>query len=364
MNARLPGGLQRQWDVIWPRLYLQRSLLLLLTAVLLLAFWLDLCLGSVDIPSRTIWQVLFNGEAVPEDLRQIVLYFRLPRALTAALAGMALGVSGLQMQTFFRNPLADPYVLGISSGASLGVALVLLLAGGALGGAFSGLAGASVLFGAFSGSALAFVFILLMARKVDSAMTLLILGLVLGYVTSALVTVLMNFSSQIRLQGYVLWTFGSFSSVTWAQMKAMAPLIGAGLGLAFFLSKPLNALLLGEDYARSMGLSLRWTRFGILCSASLLTASVTAYCGPIGFIGIAVPHLCRSLFNTSDHRKLVPAVILLGALAALLADLACKIPGSDGHIVLPLNAVMALIGAPVILWVILRRPSLERAFKG
>jgi iron complex transport system permease protein len=267
------------------------------------------------------------------------------------------------MQTLFRNPLADPFVLGVNSGASLGVALVvlsvgttgsILMAGIGLLGDF-GLAAAAV-----AGASLALLIVLVVAARVQSVMTILILGLMFGYATGAVVSLLLYFSIAERIQAYVNWTFGSFGGVTWGQMPVFAPVILLGLGSAFLLSKPLNALLLGENYARSMGMNVRRSRLAIILSTALLSGAVTAFCGPIGFLGLAVPHLCRSLLGTSDHRVLVPACAMLGAALALVADFIAQVPGHQ--VVLPLNVVTVLIGAPVVAWVILRRRNLRATF--
>jgi iron complex transport system permease protein len=348
------------------RLWLFGVLVLLLVVI----FLLSLAMGSVSIPLPDIVTILFGGEPARATWTNIVLKFRLPKALTAMLAGAALAVSGLQMQTLFRNPLADPYVLGISSGASLGVALVVLAAGAAagLGGSTTLLAGISlagdvgVATAAIVGAALVLFLVMMVARRVQSTMTLLILGLMFGYATSSLVSVLLYFSIADRIQAYISWTFGTFGGVTWSQMQVLAPLVLAGLLGSFLLMKPLNALLLGETYARSLGLNVRRSRLAIIVSAAVLAGVVTAFCGPIGFLGIAVPHLCRSLFGTSDHRVLLPAVTLMGALVALVADLVAGLPGSQ--LTLPLNAVTALIGAPVVTWVILRQRNLRESFAG
>jgi iron complex transport system permease protein len=342
---------------------IRRALLLLLLAGLLAAFLLSLAVGSVSIPLKDILTILLGGEGARATWTTIVLDFRLPKALTAMLAGAALGVSGLQMQTLFRNPLADPFVLGISSGASLGVALVVLTLGTTGTVLLAGLGLLSdfgITFAAILGSAFALLLVMLVAARVQSIMTLLILGLMFGYGVGALVSLMMYFSIAERVQAYVRWTFGSFGGVTWNQMSIFIPSLLIGLVSAFVLSKPLNALLLGETYARSMGMNVRRVRLAMIVSTALLAGTVTAFCGPIGFLGIAVPHLCRSLFGTSDHRTLIPATILLGATLALMADLIAQAPGSQ--IVLPLNAVTALLGAPVVIWVILRRRNLRRTF--
>jgi len=318
----------------------------------------------VHIPIGEVLRILVGEQPERATWTSIVLNFRLPRALTATLAGAALGVSGLQMQTLFRNPLADPFVLGVSSGASLGVALVVLsvgVAGSAPLLAVSGLlSNVSLVLAACGGAAAVLLIVLLLARHVQSSVTLLIIGLMIGYLTSAIVSLLLYFSIADRIQAYITWTFGSFGGVTWSQMRVLAPTVLVGLGLAFTLAKSLNALLLGEAYAHSMGLPVKQARFRIITSAAVLAGAVTAFCGPIAFLGIAVPHFCRSLFATSDHRLLVPAVILMGALGALGADLIAQVPGSDT--VLPLNAVMSLLGAPVVVWIILRRSRLTAAF--
>lgn len=343
------------------RAHLAMSLLLL---ALLGAFLLSLFIGSVRIPLDEILGILLGATPERETWATIVLKFRLPKAVTAVLAGSALSVSGLQMQTMFRNPLAEPFVLGINSGASLGVALVVLAVGTTGGTLLAGLGFLSdfgIVVAASLGAGLVLLLVLGVARRVET-MTLLILGLMFGYATSALVSVLLYFSIAERIQAYIAWTFGSFGGVTWSQMQVMAPTVLLGLAIAWLSAKPLNALLLGETYAQSLGLSVRRARLAVLVSASLMAGAITAFCGPIGFVGIAVPHLCRSLFGTSNHRQLVPATILMGGIVALLADLLAQLPGSQ--ITLPLNAVTALFGAPVVTWVILRQRNLRSSFAG
>jgi len=347
------------------KLGLRPSLLLVLLAVFWGVFLLSISLGSVSIPFDQVITVLTGGEAERRSWTNIVLKFRLPKATTAALAGSALGVSGLLMQTFFRNPLAGPFVLGISSGASLGVALVVLstgTVGGTLLAGF-GLTGDFMLAGAAGlGAGATMLLVLLAASRVQSSMTLLILGLMLGYLVSACVSLLLYFAIPERIQAYINWTFGSFAGVTWDQMPILAGMVGIGLVIALGLSKSLNALLLGEGYARSLGLNVGFTRLAIMVSTALLAGSVTAFCGPIGFIGIAVPHLCRTIFNTSDHRILLPATILMGAIVALIAALLAEVPGYN--VILPLNAVTAMIGAPVVIIVLLSQRNLQKSFGG
>ncbi|MFN8490427.1 MAG: iron ABC transporter permease [Caldilineaceae bacterium] len=347
-------------QITWPRLGLRRLALGGLIAGLVVAFVLSLAFGSVKIPLDNVVRILLGGAADRASWTAIIWNFRLPKAMTAALGGAALAVSGLQMQTLFRNPLADPFILGVSSGASLGVALVilsvgatgsLLMAGTGMLGDF-GLATAAGL-----GAATVLGAVLVVSRRVQSAVTLLILGLMFGYLTSALVSLLIYFSLPERIQAFSLWSAGSFGGVTWSQMRIFLPLVIVGLVVANIISKALNALLLGETYARSLGVNIRRARIWIVLSASLLAGTVTAFCGPIGFLGVAVPHLCRNLFNTADHRILVPTSMLLGASLALLADLIAQLPGSQ--YVLPLNVITSLFGVPVIVWVILRQRKLN-----
>jgi iron complex transport system permease protein len=326
---------------------------------MLLVFCLELALGPVRVPLDQVISILFNQTDVSEGWRKIVLLYRLPRAVTAALAGAALGAAGLSMQTLFRNPLADPYVLGVSAGAHLGVALLVLSAGG-LGisvlGEKGGLFGnASLVLAAATGASGVLAVVLAVSRRVSDNVTLLVVGLMFGYVSGALVNILMQFTLEHQMQVYIVWTFGSFGQVTWKQLAVFTPAVLSGIALSAALIKPLNALLLGGAYARSMGLDVRRARLLVIIQAAVLAGSVTAYCGPIGFLGIAIPHLARTLLRTSDHRILMPGVILLGCCLALTADLLAQMPG--GKSPLPLNAVTALIGAPVVIGVILKRQA-------
>ncbi len=355
--ANITPSIRRVSDMVWPRLGMRGLVLVGLVAGLVGMFLLSLATGSVSIPLDQILVILLGGQPERATWASIVLNFRLPKALTATLAGAALAVGGLQMQTLFRNPLADPFVLGVSSGASLGVALVVLSVGMSASASLLAVAGflsnVSLVLAACVGAAAVLLAVLLLARYVQHSVTLLILGLMIGYLTSGMVSLLLYFSIADQIQAYIAWTFGSFGGVTWSQMRVLAPLVVLGLLLAAGLSKSLNALLLGEAYAHSMGLPVKRARFWIISSTAMLAGAVTAFCGPIAFLGIAVPHFCRSLFGTSDHRILMPAVMLMGAICALVADLIAQLPGSDT--VLPLNAVMSLIGAPVVVWIILRR---------
>ncbi len=330
----------------------------ILFSSLILVFLSNLAFGSVNIPIKQVVTILLGGEAQKTTWTTIILKFRLPKALTATLAGAALGVSGLQTQTLFKNPLAGPFILGISSGASLGVALLVLAANttgmGALLTNLGGIIGdLSLAIAASLGAALVLVMVLLVSRSVPDSMTLLILGLLFGYATNAIVSILLHFSDNNQIQSYLQWTFGSFGGVTWRQMVILAPVILLGLIMALLLSKPLNVMLLGESQAQTLGLAVQKTRFWIITSASILAGAITAFCGPIGFLGVVVPHLCRNLFKTVDHRVLIPVVAVMGAILALVADLVSQLPGSQT--VLPLNSITALIGVPVVMWVILHR---------
>ncbi|MEJ5240972.1 MAG: iron ABC transporter permease [Anaerolineales bacterium] len=336
----------------------------LLLFLLLIAFATSLAFGSVSIPFEQVVRILFGGAPAKASWADILFQFRLPKALTALLVGAALSAAGLQMQTLFRNPLADPFVLGVSSGASVGVALVIL--GSGVHGGLTFIAGLSLL-GSFTlaaaaslGASLVLAAVLLLARRVQNTLVLLISGLMFGYLANAIVSLLIYFSRPERVQAMSLWASGSFGGLTWTHMPVFASAIGLGLILSLAMVKPLNALLLGDEYARSLGLNVRRARFWIILSASLLAGASTAFCGPIWFVGVAVPHVTRALFHTADHRTLMPAVMLMGSTFALLADLIAQMPGSQR--VLPLNVVMSLFGVPVILWIILRQRELRRTF--
>lgn len=337
----------------------------ILLLLLIGCFLLDLSLGSVKIPPGDILKILSGGTPERASWANILWLFRLPKAITAILAGAGLAVSGLLMQTLFRNPLAGPSVLGISSGASLGVALVVLSAtrGGVSADFLDGLGllgDLGIAFAASLGSLFVLTIILIFARKVRSAVTLLILGLLFGYATNALVSILVHFSIAERVHAYISWTFGNFGSTTWRQLRIFVPLVIGGGLLTLFARKPLNALLLGEAYSQSMGLNVKQVRIFLIATIALLSGAVTAFCGPVAFLGVAIPHLCRSFFHTSDHRILLPTVMITGAIVALVADLVSQMPGSQ--IVLPLNAVTSLIGAPIIVWFILSKKNIAETF--
>jgi iron complex transport system permease protein len=330
------------------------TILFLILTLLAIAFFLaDLLLGSVFIPLNEILTVFFNPANSSEIQRTILLDFRLPKAVTAVLSGAALSVSGLQMQTVFRNPLAGPYVLGVSAGASLGVALFVL--GFSSFFAFGSLTVVEawpLALIAWMGSFLVMVLVMYVSSKVNDIMTILILGMLFSGAVTAIVSVLQYFSSESMLKAFVVWSMGSLGSVTMSQLWILIPGVFAGLFIAFLKIKDLDAFLLGEGYARSLGVRIRSSRTIIFLSTSLLAGTITAFCGPIGFIGIAVPHLCRVLFRTSSHLVLLPASIITGAAVMLFSDIVSQLPGT--HITLPINSVTAITGIPFIIWMILK----------
>ncbi len=336
-----------------PRNKLRLTHWVLLTAFCLLAFVLDLTYGSVSISWKDALQALFSPDNADPVDRMIISDFRLPKALTAILAGISLSIAGLQMQTVFRNPLAGPYVLGISAGASLGVALVVMGIS-ALGISMAAMdAGPWTLaLAAWIGSGLVLMIILAVSMRIRDIMTILILGILFGAIASAVVSILQYFSNESMLRSYVIWTLGSLGNVTGLQLKVLTLSTLAGLFIVLFCLKALNAFLMGENYARSVGIRVGLYRVLIFVSTSLLAGGITAFCGPIGFIGIAVPHLARLIFRTGDHRILVPGTVLTGVLVMLLSDLTATLPGSE--MILPVNSVTALIGIPMVIWIVLR----------
>lgn len=313
----------------------------MLAALTLFLFLLDLAVGAVAVPLGDVWAALTGGDC-PRATAKIILNIRLIKAVVALLAGAALSVSGLQMQTLFRNPLAGPYVLGISSGASLGVALVVLAGFGSS----IGIAGA-----AWLGAALVLVVIAAVGHRIKDIMVILILGMMFSSGVGAIVQILQYLSKEESLKAFVIWTMGSLGDVTFDQLAVLVPSIIAGLLLAVVTIKPLNLLLFGEEYAVTMGLNIRRSRGLLFLSTTLLAGTVTAFCGPIGFIGLAMPHVTRMLFRNSDHRVLVPGTVLSGAAVLLLCDLVSKM------FTLPINAITALLGIPVVVWVVLRNKS-------
>ena len=330
--------------------------MLLIMASIFLFFFLNLVLGSVSIPLRTVWNILWGTGNESVIWQNIIWKSRVPQALTALAAGAGLSVSGLQMQTVFRNPLAGPSVLGISSGASMGVAFVVLLSGSLGGVALSklGFMGEIALtIAAIAGSLSIMALIVFVSQKVRGNVTLLIIGVMIGYIANAVIGVLKFFSVEEDIRAYVIWGLGSFARVSGDQMTLFICIMVVLLPLSFLLVKTLNLLLLGDAYARNLGLNIKRARLLVITCSGVLVAIVTAYCGPIIFLGLAVPHLCRGMFRTSDHRILMPASLLAGASLALVCNLIARMPGFEGA--LPVNSVTALVGAPVVMSVLFNK---------
>lgn len=326
--------------------------MLVLLLFLLLAFLLNISLGSVTIPFGDTLSILAGGEAASSSWEYIIWNYRLPKALTAILVGIGLSLSGLLMQTLFRNPLAGPFVLGISSGASLGAALLIM--GASLAGGIAYVVNdVALAIAASLGSFIVLLAVLGVAARVKDTMALLIIGLMFGSITGAVVTVLSYFTDAERLRQYIVWSFGSLGNLSYPQLALLGGIIGIGLMLSVFSIKPLNAFLLGENYARSLGVPLKRSRYIIIIATGLLAGAVTAFAGPVAFVGLAVPHLTRMIFNKMDHRVLVPAVCLYGAILLLLCDTLAQLPSSS--YILPINAITSLIGAPVVIWLLLRK---------
>ena len=324
---------------------------------LLLCFVINISLGSVSIPLKDTFNAILGGELSNDSWKYIVWNYRIPKALTAILVGGGLALSGLLMQTLFRNPLAGPFVLGISSGASLGAALLIM--------------GASIFSGLFSfgivndislavassiGSFLVLMIVVVVAYRIKDTMALLIIGLMFGSITAAIVSVLSYFTNAEKLQQYIYWSFGSVGNLSWQQLLLLLVIIVLGLLLSIISIKPLNSLLLGENYARSLGVNLKKSRYIIIIATGLLAGGITAFAGPIAFIGLAVPHLTRQIFNTTNHKVLVPAVLVYGAILMLICDTIAQLPTSAN--VLPINAITSIVGAPVVIWLLVRKKKM------
>ena len=332
------------------------SVLLVIASVL---FLLDIFMGSVTLKMTDVFRALFTSSE--PEIEMIVLKFRLPKAITATVVGIALSISGLQMQTLFRNPMAGPYVLGISSGASLGVAFIIL--------GFSadispenlrGMGNWSVIAAAWAGAGAVMVLMLWLSTKLKDILTVLIIGIMLAGGISAIVTIMQYFSHETMLKAYIIWTMGSLGNLTASQLNVMLLSVAAGIVISLLSVKRLNALLLGENYASTIGLNVGLSRFLILTGTSILAGSITAFCGPVGFIGIAVPHITRLIFKSADHRILIPGIFLTGSSIMLLSDIVSQLPGSDN--VLPVNSVTAMVGIPVVIWVVLRNRKYQGVF--
>ena len=325
-----------------------------LGAVVLLLFALNLLLGSVSIPAGDVVSILLGDQTAKASWQFIVLESRLPQAITATLCGAALAVSGLMLQTAFRNPLAGPSVFGVNSGAGLGVALVMLFLGGGLSvGSVSITGFAAILLAAFVGAMMVMAIIFFFSTLVRNSVMLLIIGIMIGYISNSAISLLNFFATDEGVKSYMVWGMGSFGGVSMDNMPVFVIVTLAGLMGALLLIKPLNALMLGDRYAENLGVNILRVRNWLLIVTGLLTAITTAFCGPVAFIGLAVPHIARLLLTTDNHRQLLPATLLCGSVVALVCNLICYLPGESG--VIPLNAVTPLIGAPVIIYVIARK---------
>lgn len=330
----------------------------MLVVVILMLAAANLLFGSVDIPARAVIDVLVGREVERETWHFIVWESRLPQCVTALLCGAALSASGLMLQTVFNNPLADTSILGISSGASLGVALVMLAGGGTVtAGAFTLSGFFSVILGAFGGAVLVLGLILFLSTLIKNNIMLLIAGIMIGYVTSSLISLLNFFATAEGVQSYMIWGLGNFGGVSLRQLPAFSAMTLTGLVVSILLIKPLNALLLGARYAENLGVNIRRIRNILLAATGLLTAVTTAFCGPVAFIGLAVPHIARLMLGTSNHNSLMPVTLLTGSAVALLCNLICILPGEVG--IIPLNAVTPVLGAPVIIYVIINQRKIQ-----
>jgi len=327
---------------------------------IIILFLANLFFGSVKIPFESVFDILLGNVSEKRAWNHIVIESRLPQSITALLVGGGLAVSGLLLQTVFRNPLADPGILGISSGASLGVAIVILLFGGLIGGSsinFDLSVSMMVIIGAFVGAALILAVIMFFATIVRNNVMLLIIGIMVGYLTSSVISMLKYWGGTESNFSYMIWGMGDFSGVSLAQLPFFSFIVVFGLLLSVLLIKPLNAILLGDRYAVNLGINIKWVRILLLLCAGLLTAITTAYCGPISFIGLAVPHIARLLLKTADHKTLLPCTILIGSVMALLCNLICVLPVFSG--VIPLNAITPVFGAPVIIYVIVNQKRIQ-----
>jgi len=330
------------------------SYCVLLGVAIILLFGANLLIGSVHIPVSDIFGIMTGDEGAKPAWQFIVLQSRLPQAITATLSGAALAVSGLLLQTAFRNPLAGPSIFGLTNGAGVGVALVMLLMGGGISiGSFTASGFVAILLAAFTGAMAVMLVIFFFSTRIQNHVMLLIIGIMIGYLSSSAISLLNFFATEEGVRSYMVWGMGNFGGVSMEHLPVFAGVTIVGLFLSVLLMKPLNALLLGERYAENLGFHIRRIRNELLIVTGILTAVVTAFCGPVAFIGLAVPHISRLLLTTENHRLLLPATILVGGLVALLCNLCCYLPGESG--IIPLNAVTPLIGAPVIIYVIAKR---------
>ncbi|MGH1384094.1 FecCD family ABC transporter permease [Kordia sp.] len=331
-----------------------RTTFIVLILVLIGCFLMNISLGSITIPLKGIFAAFTGGEIDKETWRYTILNIRLPKAIAAILVGFGLSLSGLLMQTLFRNPLSGPFVLGLSSGASLGVAL-LIMGASAFGGFFGTLllSSYSLVIAASLGSFLVLLTVMIVSTRVKDTMSILIIGLMFGSITSAIVSVLTYFSDAEELKQFMMWTLGSLGNLSWQELSILSTLIVGGIVLSIASIKSLNAFLLGENYARSLGIDIKKARYTVIIATSLLAGSCTAFVGPIAFIGLAIPHITRLFFNTTNHKILVPSVCLIGGILLLICDSIAQVPFSD--ITLPINAITSMIGAPVVIWLLVRK---------
>jgi iron complex transport system permease protein len=337
----------------------RNNILLAGFALLLLVFFMtDMFIGSVRIALGDMLSIIFNADPRHPEWRTILWDFRFPRAMTAVFAGISLSLAGLQMQTIFRNPLAGPYVLGISSGASLGVALLVMGAVIVIPGRDLQFRTWGIIAAAWIGSGAVMLLLLLVSIRIKDIMTILILGILFGSITIAIVSILQYFTHEALLKTFIVWTLGSLGNVTRSQLPLLAGTLAVGVLLSLACVKILNSFLLGENYARTLGVGVNTGRVLLFISTSILAGTITAFCGPIGFIGIAVPHITRLVWKTADHRTLIPAVMLLGATALLISDMVSQLPGSEK--ILPINSVTALLGVPVVVWIVVRNRRFTR----
>ncbi|WP_397446256.1 FecCD family ABC transporter permease [Polaribacter sp. R77954] len=330
---------------------------IVLLVLLLILFFVNISLGSVSIPFEAVFKVITGGNLAKESWQTIIIDFRLPKAITAILVGSGLSICGLLMQTLFRNPLAGPFVLGISSGASLGVA-ILILGSSVFGGFFltSSVSNWSLPIAASLGAFLVLSAVIIAANKVRNTMSILIIGLMFGSLTSAVISVLAYFSEAEQIQQYLFWSFGSLGNLSWSEITVFSGIYFIGILGTLAVIKPLNSFLLGENYAKSLGINIKRNRNIILLLTSILTGVITAFSGPIAFVGLAVPHIARLFFTTSNHKILIPAVAIFGAIVLLGCDIIAQLPSSE--FTLPINAITSLFGAPVVIWLLIRKKKI------
>lgn len=331
------------------------NIFVILVILLVVLIIVDIFTGNANISINEGFAALF-GTSENEIIDEIIFNYRLPKALTAIIAGAALSIAGLLMQTLFRNALAGPDVLGVSSGAGLGVAMLTLMGGTSLYPFIVSLGSMAQVIVAVGGATLVLLLILFVSSRINDSVTILVLGMIFGYVTSAAITILQSFADPDSLKLFITWTFGSLSSVTWAKMPILAAFVLAGIVAVFIIQKPLNSLLLGEKYAISIGMNVKQMRVLIIIITAIITGVVTAFTGPIAFVGVVVPHFARSFFGTVNHRTIIPATLLLGSILLISCDIISQIPLANRT--LPINAVTALFGAPMIVWIVLRRKKL------